>query len=368
MKILVTGPKGFIGKNLIHKLREDSTYKLVEFSKEDRLEKLESIMPGVDAIVHLAGVNRPKNENDFNEINVKLTKTICQYTKFLDKKPIFIYASSSQANQDNPYGKSKYDSEVILKDYAKKNGTSVTIYRLPGVFGKWCRPNYNSVVATYCHNIANDIPIKIDDPDASVSLVYIDDVIDEFISRLGSVEKGVSYRDINPQYSIKLKELAENIYSIKEKRASFMTGRVGGGFGRCLYATFLSYIKKEKFNYDLPKNEDQRGTFVEMLKTEDSGQISYFTVKPNVTRGGHYHHTKVEKFLIVQGDAKFTFKNILTGETHEIVASSKNPEIVETVPGWAHKVKNVGAGMLIAIIWANENFNINNPDTFNYKF
>ncbi len=234
------------------------------------------------------------------------------------------------------------------------------------VFGKCCKPNYNSVVATFCHNIANNLTIQINDPNVSLNLVYIDDVIKEFISIL-TKSKQSGKAEINPVYSIKLGDLAEQIRGFRDNREYLNIDRVGLGLTRCLYATYLSYQKPKNFAYDLIQNSDRRGSFVEVLKTIDSGQFSYFTSKPGETRGEHYHHTKNEKFLVVSGEAKFQFRNIITNEFYTVDTSDKKPQIVETIPGWAHDITNVGQSEMIVLLWANEIFDKENPDTYVYR-
>ena len=363
MRILVTGSRGFIGKNLLIKLQEQSDFLTMGLTKDDPPVKLAGLLASADAVVHLAGVNRPDDEQDFARLNTNLTGEICDQIESLGRRIPLIFSSSIQAGQDNPYGRSKREAEQIIERFSAKTGNPAMIYRLPGVFGKWSRPNYNSVVATFCHNIANNLPIKVTDPKTSVKLVYIDDVISEFINTLQTKHKGVCRRKVKPQYTLTLQELTDHIFALKEGRASLVSERVGAGFMRALNATYLSYMTAGNFIYNLPKYEDERGSFVEMLKTHDTGQISYFTAHPGITRGGHYHHTKNEKFLVAKGDARFCFRHVLTNETHEIFTSGERPQIVEAVPGWAHDITNVGEEEMVVILWANEIYNKNFPDT-----
>ena len=238
------------------------------------------------------------------------------------------------------------------------------IYRLPGVYGKWSRPNYNSVVATFCHNIAKGIPIRIDNPNHILKLIYIDDVVSDIEANINNKFTGFNYNEIKNQYSITIKDLADNIYMFKNSRNSLITNEVGTGFERTLYATFMSYFDKDDFVYSLKSNVDDRGNFVEMLKTKNSGQFSFFTAHPGITRGGHYHHTKSEKFLVIKGNALFKFRNIITDEKHEVFTDESEPVVVETIPGWSHDITNVGNKEMIVMLWANEIFDHENPDTF----
>ena len=364
MKILLTGANGFIGKNLCVKLSEIPDIEIIPFCKGDNIEEVVSITDRIDFVIHLAGANRPVKEEEFQQVNSDLTAQLCSTLKNTPYQPPVIFASSTQVDSINPYGNSKLAAENILKDYSNDTGAGVTVFRLPNVFGKWCLPDYNSVVATFCHNIANDLDINIHNPNTTLTLVYIDDVIEHFLSVIKSPEpKKYAYMEINPSYSVRLGELATAIYNFRDSRNSLITDNVGNGFLRALYATYLSYLKPESFSYPLVSHKDNRGIFVEFLKTTESGQFSFFTAHPGITRGGHYHHTKNEKFLVVQGAASFKFRNISTGQFFEKETSSDLPEVVETIPGWAHDITNTGDNDLIVLLWANEIFDKNNPDT-----
>lgn len=363
-KILVTGSDGFIGKNLCVHLLESGEYEIVKFQKGDSDAKLASIVFQADVIVHLAGENRPKDSAQYEVGNVGLAQKLSHaITQSSNKAPV-IFTSSAQADRENIYGQSKRKAEVIFQELSVTNGNPVAIYRLPNVFGKWARPNFNSVVATFCSNIANDLPIQIHDAQALISLVYIDDVIANFISYLRAVESGITMRDVAPIYNISVGELAQKIYHYKQSRLNLTTEEVGEGLERALYATFLSYYKPAQFNYDFPVYGDERGIFAEVLKMGNSGQISFFTANPGAVRGGHYHHTKSEKFIVVKGKAKFSFRNLVTNETCEIEVTGERPCVVETIPGWAHNITNVGDDKLISILWANEVFDRDLPDTY----
>ena len=364
MKVLITGSNGFVGKNLVAHLSENENVDVVSFTRQDSVNELTSKLEQVDLVFHLAGVNRPENVTDFKTGNADLTESLClEITKTGRSIPI-IYTSSIQAELDNPYGESKQLAEESLQNFSKATGIPVYIYRLPNLFGKWCRPDYNSVVATFCHNISHDLPIKINDSSAELHLVYIDDLIAEFMSVVNGDKTTSGFCDVNPVYEITLGRLAEKIYAYKNSRDTLLTEAVGSGLDRALHSTYLSYLDPANFSYELVKHGDPRGVFVEMLKTKDSGQFSFFTAHPGITRGGHYHHTKTEKFLVLKGRALFKFRHIMTDEYYEIETNGDLPKIVETVPGWTHDITNTGEDEMIVMLWANENFDKDAPDTY----
>lgn len=367
MLVLITGSNGFIGRNLAVRLREFGTYEVIGFGREHSLADLREGVRGADAVVHLAGVNRPTHVNEFAEGNADLTARLCEFIEKTGRKIPLVVSSSIQADLANPYGESKRAAELAAEQLAERTGNPVAIYRLPNVFGKWCRPNYNSVVATFCHNIANDLPIQINDPAVRLSLVYVDDVVADFIAMIGNMEPGLRQGRVEPVYSIGLGELAAQIEAFRNCRSSLVSERVGAGLVRALYATYVSYLPPAKFAYDLPRYGDERGVFVEMLKTQDSGQFSFFTAYPGVTRGGHYHHTKTEKFLVIKGSARFGFRHIVTGERYEVFTSGDRPQVVETVPGWTHDITNIGQDEMVVMLWANEIFDRERPDTIASK-
>jgi UDP-2-acetamido-2,6-beta-L-arabino-hexul-4-ose reductase len=323
------------------------------------LAKIETI----DAVIHLAGVNRPKDVAEFHQGNAVLTERLCTAVGNTRRKIPLLLASSIQASQENAYGRSKRQAELAVERYSRETGSPAIIYRLSNVFGKWCKPNYNSVVATFAHNIANDLPIQINDPAAELNLVYIDDVMDEFLGALASPKQGLSQGEVRPQYRVTLAELATRLTAFKECRTTLILERVGTGLERALYATYVSYLPSSRFAYEVPQYVDARGSFVEMLKTRDSGQFSYFTAHPGVTRGGHYHHTKTEKFLVIKGSALFGFRHLISGERFSLETTGDRPQIVETIPGWTHDITNVGKEEMVVMLWANEIFDRSRPDT-----
>jgi len=364
MKVLITGAKGFVGQNLIAHLNERKDVEVLRFTREDSLASLKDGVAQADWIFHLAGVNRPQDPKEFETGNRDLTQTLCDAVRAAGRRVPIVYTSSIHAELDNSYGASKRAAEDVLLDFSTAHGASVYLFRLPNVFGKWARPNYNSAVATFCYNIARDLPIQINHPDAEIRLVYIDDVVQRFVALMDGAQPSDSFVDVEPQYRMTVGQLAEQLYAFRGSRTSLITEPVGTGLVRALYSTYLSYIPPERFTYEIPKFGDPRGVFVEMLKTKDSGQFSFFTAHPGITRGGHYHHSKTEKFLVIKGKACFRFRHILSGEFHELFTDGDKPEIVETVPGWTHDITNVGENEMIVMLWANEIFDRVHPDTY----
>lgn len=369
--ILVTGAHGFIGKNLMVRLNELSNVNVATFVRGDNIALLPQLVSQADAVVHLAGENRPTDETEFERINSGLTVALCEAIERViqssGKHVPLVLASSIQAERDNPYGRSKLVAESAVRNLSTKTGNPCVIFRLPGVFGKWCKPNYNSVVATFCHNIARNLAIQINEPTASLRLVYVDDVVAALLSAMEAPRSSCVQATVEPEYSTTLGELANQIRAFGDCRSTLITERVGTGFIRALYATYVSYLPNDKFSYSLPQHADPRGVFVEMLKTPDSGQISYFTAYPGITRGGHYHHTKTEKFLVIKGEALFRFRHLLTNELVEIRTSGGSPEVVDTIPGWTHDITNIGNDEMVVMLWANENFDKEKPDTVTNK-
>ena len=371
MRVLVTGANGFIGKNLVVRLRELSGYEVLTFVRGHDVALLPGLVAQADAIIHLAGENRPVDEKAFADVNAGLTLLLCDAIRKelaqSGRKVSLLFASSTQAERDNPYGRSKRAAELAVEALAQATQNPAVVFRLPGVFGKWCKPNYNSVVTTFCYNIARDLPIQVNDPAAVLRLVYIDDVVSAFIDGLLLSSEGFSWGKVLPEYSISLGELAGQIRAFKDSRDSLMIESVGDGLVRALYSTFVSCLPNEQFCYEIPLYGDERGVFAEMIKTPDCGQFSFFTVHPGVTRGGHYHHTKTEKFLVVRGQAQFRFRHLLTNELVDFITTADRPVVVDTIPGWAHDITNIGEDDLIVTLWANEVFDRDHPDTIAFK-
>lgn len=367
MIIVVTGADGFIGRNLRQHLAERPGVEVRSFGRSQNPKELAALVDGADFVFHLAGVNRPTDPVEFELGNVALTEALCR--AFTDRRtngqPVqtIVYASSVQAEQDNPYGRSKQAAERLLLATTESHGLQLRVFRLPNVFGKWARPNYNSAVATFCHNVSRDLPIEVPKPDAVFTLVHVDDVIRRFIDMLDGDLGEDTYCDIAPRYQTTVGQVAEMIRGFRRSRDSLVIDHVGTGLARALYATYVSYLPADRFAYGVPEYADARGVFVEMLKTRDSGQFSFFTAHPGVTRGGHYHHSKTEKFLVIHGEARFRFRHVQSGEEHELRTSGAKPVIVETVPGWTHDITNVGGDEMIVMLWANEIFDRSRPDT-----
>jgi UDP-2-acetamido-2,6-beta-L-arabino-hexul-4-ose reductase len=367
MKVMVTGAGGFIGSNLIVRLKQLPSIEIVPIGRRSSESDLRRATGAVDFIFHLAGVNRPDDPAEFVLGNAVFTSSLCAAVSASERKTPIVYASSRRASENTDYGRSKGAAEAALLEFAKCHGSAVRIFRLPNVFGKWCRPNYNSAVATFCHNIANGLPIQIEDPNISIELAYIDDVLNAFLNAMRTQLATADFLEVAPVYSTTIGGLADQIRAFHDGRRKLAVEHVGTGFKHKLYATYLSHLPSEQFTYPLKKEEDHRGFFAEILKTVDSGQFSVLAVLPGMTRGDHYHHTKAEKFIIVEGEALFRFRNIVTGKTHELHACGATPTVVETIPGWSHNITNVGSKTMIALLWASEVFDPQQPDTIAQK-
>ncbi len=365
MNILLTGSTGFIGSNLSLQLKDRYKFKISVFKHNESLEELKNKIRYVDCILHFAGVNISDCDEDYMNVNYGFTKKICETVIYSKKRIPIIYASSIHAEFDNEYGKSKAAAEQTLKEYSDIQNCETIILRLPHVIGKWCRPNYNSVVATFCNNIANNLPIEIHDPKKIIRLLHVDDLTEQIykiiINKNNSTE--CQYPILENLYPINIQELADKIKFFKAARKTLNFSNLGKGLDKILYSTYITYLDKNNFSYPLKENKDERGNFVELLKTNNSGQFSFFTINPKQIRGQHYHHTKTEKFLVISGTVYFRFKHLITGEYHEIEASDEFYQIIDTIPGWSHDVINNSTTEAKIIVWANEIFNENNPDT-----
>ncbi len=367
VQVAITGSDGFVGRNLALRLREQGRCTVLPIEAGTPGSERRAALARADVVVHLAGVNRPKEEREFAEGNAGFTATLCEELRAAGRAVPVIFTSSAQAVRDNAYGRSKREAEVTLEAYAQATGARVAVLRLWNVFGKWARPNYNSAVATFCHNIARGLPIRVDDPAAVVRLVYIDDVVDAMVAMIDAAVPASGLIDVGPVHETTVGELAALINRFAQSRTDLHIERVGTGFVRALYATYVSYLPPESFAYGLTRHADPRGVFAEMLRTPDTGQFSFFTALPGVTRGGHYHHTKTEKFLVVQGEARFGFRHVLTGERVDLVVRAADARVVETVPGWVHDITNIGADVVVVLLWANEVFDPQRPDTIAAK-
>lgn len=362
--VLITGNRGFIGKNLVVSLKRLNKYNIFEFDLESSYEDLKSYCTKADVIFHLAGVNRPERVEEYYNSNVRLTHKILNIINNAGVKPIIVFTSSTQATLDNPYGRSKKEAEDLFINWAKKSSSTVLIYRLPNVFGKWCRPNYNSAVATFCYNIARGIPIKIDDPARILSLVYIDDVVNEFNNILNvELPAGVYFREIKPVFNINIVELVRILESFKESKKTLILPDFNDPFIKRLYATYVSYLPIDEFGYCLPLKKDIRGELVELMKSFSFGQVFISRTRPGEIRGNHYHDTKVEKLFVIDGDAIIRFQNIMGNDVVEYQVSNKEFKIIDIPPGYAHSIKNIGERDLVVLFWANEVFDPERPDS-----
>jgi len=367
--ILVTGSSGFIGKNLIEGLQRLKEIEIKKFDINDNIITLKNYLEEADLIFHLAGVNRPEKVEEFEIGNVNLTQTIVDILEKLKKNTPIVFTSSIQATKNNPYGISKEKAEKILYNYSKRNRAKIYIYRLPNVFGKWCRPNYNSVVATFCYNISHGLNISISDVNKQIELVYIDDVVDEFLNVLSneSEDRGEYYHKIERSFKITLGKLVEKIYQLRNIRKTLIIPDLSDDFMKCLHATYLSYLDKENFSYKLDLKTDQRGNLAELIKSEHFGQIFVSTSHKGVIRGNHYHNTKVEKFCLLKGKAIIKLRHIFEDEVLSYHVSGENFEVVDIPPGYTHSIENIGDDEMIVFFWANQIFDPEKPDTYYCK-
>ncbi len=377
MKILVTGAKGFVGKNLVAELKnikdgKAKNYNLTndltvyEFDIDTPTEALDGFCRDCDFVFNLAGVNRPENPEDFMSGNFGFASVLLDTLKKYNNTCPVMLSSSTQAELDNPYGKSKRAGEELFFEYARQTGTRVLVYRFPNVFGKWCRPNYNSAVATFCNNIANGLPIQVNDRSHKMTLVYIDDVVRELINALSSNEtRDGEFCKVPVEHSTTLGEIVDLIYSFNESRNNLsVQDMTDGGFAKKLYSTYLSYLPKDKFSYPLKMNVDNRGSFTEILRTSDRGQFSVNISKPHITKGQHWHHTKNEKFLVVSGKGVIRFRKIDSDEVIEYFVSGDKLEVVDIPTGYTHNIENLGDTDMVTFMWCNECFNPEKPDTY----
>jgi UDP-2-acetamido-2,6-beta-L-arabino-hexul-4-ose reductase len=362
-RILVTGSNGFIGRNLLAhlSLQQDAIVEGVDV--QDDPGRMVQLLKTTDLVYHLAGVNRPEREGEFFAGNAGLTGKIVEVLSAREVKPPLVFSSSIQAEVENPYGQSKRLAEEALSKYGEAGGTAI-IYRLPNVFGKWSRPNYNSAVATFCYNIAHGIPISVSDPNKLLELVYIDDVVHSFLSERERLERGTHWRSVSPTSKITLGDLVHEIGLLRDMRQSCVVPDLSDPFRRALLATYDSFLPEDDFAYSLKTNEDSRGILAEFVKAKQAGQIFVSRTKPGITRGNHYHHTKVEKFCVLEGDAMIRFRSIGGGDVLSYKVAGSELKVVDIPPGYTHSIENVGQSDLITLFWSSELFNKENPDTY----
>jgi len=361
MNILITGAEGFVGKNLHQHLINKRPNDIIMCCDKNTLEDLPELCRRADFVFHLAGVNRPTSESEFESGNRGFTETLLSHCRS-GKKPPLLFSSSYQAVLDNPYGKSKKAAEEAVFAYSNQTASPVYVYRLPGIFGKWCRPDYNSVVATFCHNVARDLPIEIRDDNFELKLIYIDDVCRAFAEALdGRAAREDDFSVAEPVYKITLGALAETLRSFRQSRLSLQVPDLSDMLTRKLYSTYLSYLPD--FSYRLLTHSDERGSFTEFLKTHTSGQVSLNVTKPGIAKGNHWHHTKTEKFMVVSGQGVIRFRKIGENEIKEYPVIGEALQVVDIPPGYVHSITNTGSSDLVTIMWADEIFDPSNPDT-----
>ena len=385
-KILVTGSNGFVGKNTVVALKEAKKYEVLTIDRNNTEEELQKAVLESDFIVHLAGVNRPKDTKEFYEGNGGLTEKIVGFLREENKNTPILITSSTHAVLDNDYGKSKKQSEDALIKYSDECDAKVYIFRLPNLFGKWCRPNYNSAVATFCHNIAHDLDVWINDPAIELNLVYIDDLVasiidiieDENIVKLSNLDEEVAvtttgassiqidkyYYEVTTVYKRTLGNIVDSLKMFRNMRNSLLIPDLSDGFNKALYSTYLTYLEEDDFSYYLDKKEDNRGWLAELVKSEQFGQMFVSKTHPGITRGNHWHHTKTEKFIVIQGQAAIRFRKLDEDKVIEYIVDGEKPQVLDIPPGYTHSIENIGQDEVITLFWSNEMFNPEKPDTY----
>jgi len=360
MNILVTGSNGFLGKNLIARINATNVGNVLSFDFDDSAELLEEYIKKADLIFHLAGVNRPDDSSEYYSGNSGLTETVIRLLEARKRSVPVLFSSTAQVGNESDYGKSKEMAENVLMGYTERSGADVFIYRFPGIFGKWSRPNYNTVVATFCYNIARGLSIEIRDSDYEFALCYVDDVVDLMLKTMSEQKQ----QEIEPVYTVTLGNLASLIESFASDECKLSLDDLSDSFTKKLYATYLSFLPEEKMSYPLTMREDERGSFTEFLHLPKHGQVSINVSKPGVTKGDHWHDTKHEKFLVVSGHG--IIRQRMTGSTEIIEhhVSGDKLEVVEILPGYTHNLSNLGDNDMVTVIWASEIFDESHPDTF----
>ncbi len=365
MKILVTGANGFVGKNLCAMLKSRPDVEILSFDIENSAAELDTMLGAADLIFHLAGVNRPQQLEEFHTGNAGFTGDICAKLIAFGRAPKLVISSSIQAVLDNPYGASKRGAEEELERYCAVTGAEGVVYRLKNLFGKWCRPNYNSVTATFCYNIIHDLPIQISDPAYALELTYIDEVVSAFLAEIDAPTRpGYRFAEELPYHQITLGGLAELIRGFRAHRQTLMLANYGDPFVRALYATYLSYLDTDQFGYGLDIKSDNRGSLAEFLKSPAIGQLFISRTNPGITRGNHYHQTKTEKFMVVQGEGIIRFRHINGEEVLEYPVRGEQYQVVDIPPGYTHSIENVGPEEMVTLFWSSNMFDPDAPDTY----
>lgn len=379
-KILVTGSDGFVGKNIVVALNETKKYEIFTIDKENTEDELKKALLQVDFIIHLAGVNRPKETKEFYEGNSGLTEKIVRLLKENNKNTPILITSSIQAALNNDYGKSKRQSEEVLIKYSDECNAKVYIFRLPNLFGKWCKPNYNSAVATFCYNIAHDLDVWVKDSTIELHLVYIDDLVEAIIDSIedrnlvknsnidetdaSRIQIDDYYYRVTKSYKRTLGSIVDSLKMFRNMRRSLLIPDLSDGFNKALYSTYLTYLEEDNFSYYLDKKEDNRGWLVELVKSPQFGQIFVSKTHPGISRGNHWHHTKTEKFIVIQGKAAISFRKINEDNVIEYIVDGNKPQVLDIPPGYTHSIENIGKDEVITLFWSNEMFNPEKADTY----
>lgn len=365
MKILLTGSEGFVGKNLVVELENRGYKDLYLYDRENSFEDLEKWTKDCDFVFHLAGVNRPESEAEFMEGNADLTSQITRLLEKNNNKAPIMISSSIQAEKDNSYGKSKKAGEDYIFEYGERNNIPVYVYRFSNLYGKWSKPNYNTVIATFCHNIAHSLPIQVNDPTVEITFQYIDDVVNELINCLeGNGSKNGKYYDVTEKNTRTLGEVAQLIKGFKESRKTLEVPDMRDSFTKKLYSTYLSFLPEDDFSYKLKMNQDDRGSFTEFLRSPDRGQVSINVSKPRITKGQHWHHSKNEKFLVVKGNGVIRFRKVGEDKVIEYPVNGEELEVVDIPTGYTHSIVNTGGEEMVTVMWVNEPFDPDNADTY----
>lgn len=365
MKILITGSEGFVGKNLVAELGNRGYEDLYLYDKKNSFEDLEKWTKDCEFVFHLAGVNRPETEEEFMEGNADLTSQLTNLLEETNNQAPIMISSSIQAEKDNPYGKSKKAGEDYIFDYGKRNDVPVYVYRFSNLYGKWSKPNYNTVIATFCHNIAHGLSIQVNDPTVEITFQYIDDVVNELIDCLeGNGTQSGKFYDVSEKDTRTLGEVAELIQSFKESRDTLEVPNMSDSFTKKLYSTYLSFLPEDDFSYKLKMNQDNRGSFTEFLRSPDRGQVSINVSKPGITKGQHWHHSKNEKFLVVKGNGVIRFRKVGEEKVIEYPVSGEGLEVVDIPTGYTHSIVNTGEEEMVTVMWVNEPFDPDNADTY----
>ncbi len=362
--VVVTGSKGFIGRNLVSRLRQLEDIHIIEYSK-DETESLDSVISQADFVFHLAGVNRPQDETEFNIGNKDLTRDVLDALRRKGGKIPILLTSSTQAPLENAYGKSKLAAEELVDEYKKETGADIFIYRLPNVFGKWCKPNYNSAVATFCYNITRDLPIVVNDKKTKMTLAYVDDVVTDFISSFcgnNKAEKG--FCSVSNSFETTLGEIVNTLNDLHSIRKTLVIPDLSLELTKKLYSTLISYYGEDNYSYDLTTNDDERGWLAEFIKSDSFGQVFISKTKPGFSRGNHWHHSKIEKFSVIDGEAEIAFRKVGQDQVFTYNVSGNKIQVIDVPVGYVHSVKNIGKHDMTLVIWANEILDKNNPDTY----